>query len=57
MTRIAHLSDIHFGANDAKIVAATEAWLEKHRPDLIIVSGDLTQRARDGKDARQADRA
>jgi len=46
MARIAHLSDIHFGAHDPKIVAATEAWLEKHQPDLVIVSGDLTQRAR-----------
>ena len=46
MTRIAHLSDLHFGANDAKIVAATEAWLQKRRPDLVIISGDFTQRAR-----------
>jgi 3',5'-cyclic AMP phosphodiesterase CpdA len=46
MTRIAHLSDIHFGANDEKIVAATEAWLQKRRPDLVIISGDFTQRAR-----------
>ena len=45
MTRIAHLSDIHFGANDPKIVAATEAWLQNHQPDLVIISGDLTQRA------------
>jgi 3',5'-cyclic AMP phosphodiesterase CpdA len=46
MTRIAHLSDLHFGACDEKIVSATEAWLLKHRPDLVIISGDLTQRAR-----------
>jgi 3',5'-cyclic AMP phosphodiesterase CpdA len=46
MTRIAHLSDIHFGAHDSKIVAATEAWLQKHRPDLVIISGDFTQRAK-----------
>lgn len=46
MTRIAHLSDIHFGANAEKVVAATAAWLQKRRPDLVIVSGDLTQRAR-----------
>src|SRR6478609_2377444 len=46
MARIAHLSDIHFGANDAKIVRATEAWLEAHQPDLVIISGDFTQRAR-----------
>lgn len=46
MARIAHLSDIHFGANDPKIVAATEAWLQERQPDLVIISGDLTQRAR-----------
>ena len=44
--RIAHLSDIHFGANDAKVVSATEAWLEQQQPDLVIVSGDFSQRAR-----------
>lgn len=44
--RIAHLSDIHFGANDPKIVAATEAWIQEHQPDLVIISGDFTQRAR-----------
>ena len=44
--RIAHLSDVHFGANDAKIVSATEAWLEQQQPDLVVVSGDFTQRAR-----------
>jgi 3',5'-cyclic AMP phosphodiesterase CpdA len=46
MATIAQLSDIHFGANDPKIVAATEAWLQVHRPDLVIISGDFTQRAR-----------
>jgi len=46
MARIAHLSDIHFGAHDPRIVSATEAWLENRRPDLVIISGDLTQRAR-----------
>jgi len=44
--RIAHLSDIHFGAIDLKVVAGTEAWLEAAQPDLVIVSGDFTQRAR-----------
>ena len=46
MARIAHLSDIHFGANDPKIVRATEAWLQERQPDLVIISGDFTQRAR-----------
>ena len=47
--RIAHLSDIHFGANDPRIVSATEAWLLDRRPDLIVISGDFTQRARTGQ--------
>jgi 3',5'-cyclic AMP phosphodiesterase CpdA len=46
MARITHLSDVHFGANDPKIVAATEAWLQQQQPDLVIISGDFTQRAR-----------
>lgn len=46
MARIAHLSDLHFGAHDPKVVDATLAWMEEHRPDLIILSGDFTQRAR-----------
>jgi 3',5'-cyclic AMP phosphodiesterase CpdA len=46
MARIAHLSDIHFGANDMKIVDAVTAWVEARRPDLVIISGDLTQRAK-----------
>tara|TARA_R110000850_G_scaffold4312_21_gene19952 strand:+ start:2412 stop:3287 length:876 start_codon:yes stop_codon:yes gene_type:complete len=47
MARIAHLSDIHFGANDPNIVAATIDWLKERQPDLVIISGDLTQRARE----------
>ena len=46
MARIAHLSDLHFGAHDPQIVAATEAWLSEQKPDLIVISGDFTQRAR-----------
>jgi 3',5'-cyclic AMP phosphodiesterase CpdA len=46
MARIAHLSDIHFGAHDPAVVAGAEAWLIAHRPDLVVISGDFTQRAR-----------
>lgn len=49
MARIAHLSDIHFGAHDPQIVAATEDWLRDKKPDLVIISGDLTQRAKVGQ--------
>lgn len=55
MARIAHLSDIHFGANDPNIVAATIEWLKEKQPDLVIISGDLTQRAREGQFKDAAD--
>lgn len=46
MRRIAHLSDLHFGACDARIVEGVLVDLERQAPDLVVVSGDLTQRAR-----------
>ena len=46
MARIAHLSDIHFGAHDPATVAGVETWLAAAEPDLVIISGDFTQRAR-----------
>src|SRR5690606_7054698 len=55
MTSIAHLSDIHFGAHDPQIVAALEAWLIERQPELVIISGDLTQRARTRQFRQAAD--
>jgi len=46
LTRIAHLSDLHFGAVDSKVVAGLAAELRADRPDLVVVSGDLTMGAR-----------
>jgi len=46
MKTIAHLSDLHFGAEDPAIVAALVSDLGELRPALVVVSGDLTQRAR-----------
>lgn len=46
MRTVAHLSDLHFGRTDARVVEALMADLHHHRPDLIVISGDLTQRAR-----------
>lgn len=46
MAKVAHLSDVHFGAHDPAIVAALEALLPELKPDLVVVSGDFTQRAR-----------
>jgi 3',5'-cyclic AMP phosphodiesterase CpdA len=46
MAMIAHLSDVHFGAHDPRIVGALENLLPEMRPDLVVISGDFTQRAR-----------
>jgi 3',5'-cyclic AMP phosphodiesterase CpdA len=46
MTRIAHISDLHFGRVDDRAVAALADDLRAVAPDLVVVSGDLTQRAR-----------
>ena len=46
MANIAHLSDLHFGAHDDRLVAAVEARLDELNPELVVISGDFTQRAR-----------
>ncbi len=46
MTRLVHLSDLHFGAHDDDLVEAVEAAIGELKPDLVVISGDFTQRAR-----------
>ena len=46
MPAIAHLSDIHFGRVEPQIVDALVDMLQRLSPDLVALSGDLTQRAR-----------
>lgn len=46
MTRIAHISDPHFGTEDAPVCAALRDSLLTAAPDLVVLSGDITQRAR-----------
>lgn len=46
MRSIVHLSDIHFGRVDPLIIEPLIETINKLRPDLVAVSGDLTQRAR-----------
>ena len=41
--RIAHLSDIHFGGEHKPAVTGVAAWIEKQRPDLIVITGDITR--------------
>ena len=46
MPRIIHLSDLHFGAHDPELVEAVEEQVNADKPDLVVISGDFTQRAR-----------
>src|SRR6266849_6643362 len=43
---IAHLSDIHFGTVDPAILAPLIDAVRELAPHVVVVSGDLTQRAR-----------
>jgi len=46
MRTVVHLSDLHFGRVDRGIIAPLTERIASIGPDLIAVSGDLTQRAR-----------
>src|SRR6202022_577354 len=46
MRTIVHLSDLHFGRTDEALLTPLASVIAKLAPDLIAVSGDLTQRAR-----------
>jgi len=46
MRVIVHLSDLHFGRVDAQLLEPLRDRVEKLAPHLVVVSGDLTQRAK-----------
>jgi len=43
--KLMHLSDLHFGAHDPLVCAAVQRLAHRLRVDVVVVSGDLTQRA------------
>jgi 3',5'-cyclic AMP phosphodiesterase CpdA len=43
--RLVHLSDLHFGHHDTAVSDGLAADLASQRPDLVVVSGDFTQRS------------
>nr|WP_246499903.1 metallophosphoesterase [Azospirillum soli] len=43
---MAHISDLHFGRIDPHVVEGLLADLTAAKPDLIVISGDLVQRAK-----------
>lgn len=44
--RVVHISDLHFGRDDAALIDPLYRAIEQARPDVVAVSGDVTQRAR-----------
>jgi 3',5'-cyclic AMP phosphodiesterase CpdA len=45
MSLLLHISDPHFGTEQPSVVAALEALARERQPDLLVLSGDITQRA------------
>lgn len=41
-----HISDLHFGREDAEALAWVKAAIIAERPDAVLITGDLTMRAR-----------
>jgi 3',5'-cyclic AMP phosphodiesterase CpdA len=53
LTRVLHLSDLHFGAgNDAAIEHGAPVLIERFEPEIVIASGDLSHRGREDQLAR-----
>lgn len=46
MTRLFHVSDLHFGREDKEAIRWFAERVEAERPDAVICTGDLTMRAR-----------
>jgi 3',5'-cyclic AMP phosphodiesterase CpdA len=49
MTVLLHLSDTHFGSERRDAVEALVALAHEQKPDVAVLSGDITQRARRGQ--------
>lgn len=46
MTLLLQISDTHFGTERPPVVEALADLVDRHRPDVLVLSGDITQRAR-----------
>jgi 3',5'-cyclic AMP phosphodiesterase CpdA len=46
MSVLLQISDPHFGTEQPPVVEALVALAQQQRPDLLVLSGDITQRAR-----------
>lgn len=55
MSRIIHLSDLHFGLHREALVEPLLALVNRLQADMVVVTGDLTHRGRPGQFAAAAD--
>jgi len=46
MIRLFHVSDVHFGREDKAAIAWFDALVATENPDAVVMTGDLTMRAR-----------
>ncbi len=46
MTRLLQISDMHFGTEQIEVMEALERLSARVQPDVLVLSGDITQRAR-----------
>lgn len=46
MTRVVHCSDLHFGDHTPALATALRQAIMRIDPDVVVISGDMTQRAR-----------
>ena len=49
MSILLQISDPHFGTEQAPVVEALATLARQQRPDVLVLSGDITQRARPGQ--------
>jgi 3',5'-cyclic AMP phosphodiesterase CpdA len=55
MRKIIHLSDVHFGTTDPRVVRQVTEKVTELDPHLVVLSGDLTQRAKSEEFAQAKD--
>lgn len=55
MTRLFHISDLHFGLEDRSALAWFTDCVRREQPDAVLITGDLTMRARSHEFAAACD--
>lgn len=55
MTRLFHISDLHFGLEDRAALDWFKGCVRREQPDAVLITGDLTMRARSHEFAAACD--